>query len=290
MMIKRFVLLGALSVAAPAEAVQVEIDVTNLAASDGTALSPFFIGIHDGSFDAFDQGMAASTGVEAVAELGDGSGLAAEFATSQPSGLSGTVTAMSGAFGPGIFLPGGNGSITLDLDPSMHRYLTYASMVVPSNDYFIGNDSPTAIELFDAAGNFTGNDVIVTADQIWNAGTEVDDPANGPAFVAGQDATVGAAEGGIVSPDEDLSIFSGVATPAGYEFTAIPAGNADVARLSFSVVPEPSGIFLILVGATVAYCFSFRRHGETVWPRTANFAVRGMEGVHSSKVTKQRRP
>ena len=49
---------------------------------------------------------------------------------------------MQGGFGPGIFRPGASSWIDLDLDPSIHRYLTFGSMVVPSNDAFIGNNSP----------------------------------------------------------------------------------------------------------------------------------------------------
>jgi hypothetical protein len=252
------VVLGVLCCAPPVSAVEVAIDVTNLAPAGGVALSPFFIGAHNGSFDPFNAGAAAGLGIETVAELGDVAPLTAEFTASQPAGVSGVVTATSGGFGPGIFLPGGSGSIVLDLDPAIHRYLTYASMVVPSNDYFVGNDSPTSIELFDAMGNFTASSVVVTANQIWNAGTEIDNVAGGPAFVVGQDAMTGMPEGGLVSLDDNLSIFSGAATPAGYTFNSLPTGNAQIARLSLSVVPEPAGIVLALVGALAA-CLVVRR-------------------------------
>jgi hypothetical protein len=52
--------------------------------------------------------------------------------------------------------------------------MTFASMVVPSNDAFIGNHDPWAIELFDAAGNFKGKQVItVPGSMVWDAGTEL---------------------------------------------------------------------------------------------------------------------
>lgn len=260
-MVKKLAVLcvaSIVSVCTVASAVEIEVTITNLAESNGVALSPFFIGAHDGSFDAFDTGAAASTGIENIAELGNGSDLMTEFASAYPAGMSEIIKATSGAFGPGIYLPGGMGSMTLDLDPAMHRYVSYASMVVPSNDYFVGNDSPMAIELFDAGGNFTGGDVTVFASQIWDAGTEVDDPTNGPAFVMGQTITDGADEGGVVSLTGDLSTFDGVATPAEYDFTDVPTGNDAVARISFRVVPEPAGFALALLGS-MALCLVRRR-------------------------------
>lgn len=257
-MIRKAALLCVVSVAGTASAVEVRLDVANLASPNGVALSPFFVGFHDGSFDAFDEGAAAGMGIEAVAELGSDTGIAAELAAAYPSGVSGLVTATRGGFGPGIFLPGGSGNITLEVDPAMHRYLTYGAMVVPSNDYFIGNDAPNAVELFDAIGNFVGGEVIIYGDQIWNAGTEVDDPADGPAFVVGQDATTGTSEGGVVSFNDDLSLYSGASTPAGYDFTSLPTGGDAIARISFSVVPEPTGICIALFAAMSA-CFVFRR-------------------------------
>jgi hypothetical protein len=251
-MIRKAALLCVVSVAGTASAVEVRIDVANLAGPNGVALSPFFVGFHDGSFDAFDEGAAAGTGIEAVAELGSDTGIAAELAAAYPSGVSGLVTATSGGFGPGIFLPGGSGNITLDLDPVAHRYLSYGAMVVPSNDYFVGNGNPNAVELFDAMGNFTGSAVTITADQIWNAGTEVDDPADGPAFVVGQDATTGTSEGGVVSFNDDLSLYSGASTPAGYDFTSLPTGGDAIARISFAVVPEPAGLWLVALAAAAA--------------------------------------
>jgi hypothetical protein len=242
---------------ASARAVEVTIHIANLAGSNGVALSPFFVAFHDGTFDPFDAGMAANAGIEAIAELGSSDAIADSFATSHPAGISGTVGAMTGSFGPGIFLPGGMGGVPFNLDPIMHRYLTFGAMVVPSNDYFVGNDSPTAIEIFDDMGMFLGAEVMITADQIWQASTEVDDPADGPAFVDGQDALAGTAESGVISLDDDFSIFDGVLTPASYTFNNLPTGNNAIARIS--IVPEPAAALLTGSGALAIMCTLRRR-------------------------------
>lgn len=52
--------------------------------------------------------------------------------------------------------------------------LSYASMIIPSNDAFIGNHNPQGIELFDVAGNFNGKKIItILGSMVWDAGTEL---------------------------------------------------------------------------------------------------------------------
>ena len=74
--------------------------------------------------------------------------------------------------------PGQSVSLNITLDNNNlanTRYFSYASMIVPSNDGFIGNEDATAIEIFDGEGNFLGADIIVLGDEVWDAGTEVND-------------------------------------------------------------------------------------------------------------------
>lgn len=66
--------------------------------------------------------------------------------------------------------------VTLDnSDLANNRYFSYASMIAPSNDGFIGNEDPNGIEIFDAQGNFLGADITILGDRVWDAGTEVND-------------------------------------------------------------------------------------------------------------------
>jgi hypothetical protein len=244
-----FVLLALLTAAPAAMATQVQVSIKNLALDQGVALSPFTLIAHDGSFDAFDSGLsAAGTGIENVAEGGNGTLLISEATTAQASAVTDTLIATSGGFGPGIFLPGASGSATLSLDPTANRYLTYGAMVVPSNDAFLGNDDPTAVELFDGAGNFSALDFILYGSDIWDAGTEVNQ-LFGAAYVVGQNGALGDDEGGVVHKDLALfNIFNGQAIPSGGDFTQIPASRTPIASVSFKVVPEPSTILLLAFG------------------------------------------
>ncbi|QSB03335.1 spondin domain-containing protein [Methylomonas sp. EFPC1] len=224
-----------------AEAAQVTLSFSNLSAANGPALSPFFIALHDGTFDAFDLGTTASSAIEAIAEMGSGAGLSSAFAA---GGTSATVTAAVNAFGPGIFLPGAKGSVTLDLDPVKNRYLSYFAMVVPSNDRFVGNDSPTEIELFDAQGHFTGGTFVENGSSIWDAGTELDG-TTGAAFLVGSNALDSPAQNGTIQANHDFAVYAGLGTPAGYNFTDLPGANTPLLQISaVSQVPVPAAAWL----------------------------------------------
>lgn len=232
--------------ASQAFAVDVRVTIENLSAADSVALSPFTLAAHDGTFDAFDSGSTASAGVEDVAELGDGTNLISEVSTAQPSAVTDTLIATSGGFGPGIFPPGASGSIVLSLDPAMHRYLSYGSMVVPSNDAFLGNDSPTAVELFDAGGNFVATDFTLTGSAIWDAGTETNQ-TTGAAYIVGEDATLGTDEGGTIQAVNLATQFTpylGSTTPLLETFSTVPGAGTAFVSFSFERVPEPSSATL----------------------------------------------
>jgi MYXO-CTERM domain-containing protein len=230
-------------------AVDVRVTIRNLSADNSVALSPFSLAAHNGSFDAFDSGAAAGMATENVAELGDGTDFISDAMAAQATAVTATAIATQNAFGPGIFRPGGSGSIVLSLDPMQNRYLSFGAMVVPSNDAFLGNDSPTAVELFDAGGSFVATDFTLNGGDIWDAGTEVNQ-LTGAAYVVNQDATMGTTEGGVVAPaplPAQFTVYSGAMTPAGETFSVIPGADTPVASFSFEVVPEPASAALAIL-------------------------------------------
>jgi hypothetical protein len=252
-----FALLG--QSAGYAEPVQVKVTITSLAPANGAAFSPVFIGAHDGTYTSFTSGTAAGAGIRNVAELGSSTSVASEFATVQPNGIASTIIASTNGFGPGIFLPGGSGSAILILDPVKNRYLNFGSMVVPSNDTFMGNASPTAVPLFDANGSFIAQTFTVSGSQLWDAGSEVNG-LSGAAFVAGSNAMDRTAENSVVTQINATTQFTpylNASTPANYTFTKPPAATDQVASFSFQVVPEPTSIALF--GAITAFVIGRRR-------------------------------
>jgi Ca2+-binding RTX toxin-like protein len=176
------------------------IEIENLAPTKGTLLTPVWFGFHNGMFDTYDRGRPASLGVERIAEDGTVSVIGNEFRQSGFGTVAGAVTGpLVGA--PGPIDPGETGSFTVTLDASNpnSRYFNYASMVLPSNDFFIANGNERAHEIFDAKGNFLGADFTVLGSQVLDAGTEVNDeiPAN-TAFFGQSVPNTGTVENGVV--------------------------------------------------------------------------------------------
>ena len=162
-------------VAEPVQAEEVVVTIENLSEENGLFFTPVWVGFHAGGFDLFDAGTATLPGsvLERLAEDGDVEAVQAEFDARVPSGVGGFVLGPEGFPDVPVFDPGETGSATFELDPTQNRYMSFAAMVVPSNDAFIGNDNPTSIELFDEAGNFVGPQTIrILGSEVWDAGTE----------------------------------------------------------------------------------------------------------------------
>jgi len=163
-------------------ATTVRFSVKNQAPTGGMFLTPVWLGVHDGSFDLFNAGDAASMGIERMAEDGDFAALAADFEAADV-GIGQVVLNPEGFAGAPLFDPGFSTVGLLQLDASQHRYLSYASMLVPSNDAFIANDNPMAYPLFDDSGNFTGPvSVSISGQQVWDAGTEANTESDAAFF------------------------------------------------------------------------------------------------------------
>lgn len=218
--------------------VDVTVTFENLAPTNSVSFAPLRVGFNNGTFDSFDINTAATAPIISVAEGGSGSDWFPAFAAADPGAVLGTV---AGTGGP--FLPGGSNSATFRIDTDVNQFFTFASMVVPSNDLFIGNDNPAGIRLFDAAGNLLVSQINQTAAQIWDAGSEQAIAANA-AFLVGGNNDDRVAQNGVVTFDfSELNVYDGLVTAAGYTFDAdLITGSTAIARISFSstAVPEPS--------------------------------------------------
>jgi hypothetical protein len=239
-------------------AVEVQVRIENLSPANGTFLTPFWVGFHNGGFDLYDSGVAASPALERLAEDGDTGPLSTAFLASGAGTVDGTIATTAA---PPPFAPGevATMNFTLDAGSPMSRYLGYASMIIPSNDAFIANGNPLAHEIFDAGGNFLGADFVVLGSMALDAGTEVNDelPAN-TAFFGQAAPDTGVAQNGVVAAHPGLlPVGSGgiLADPmfAGADFTA---QGYQLARITVTQVPEPPSGLLVLVAAVA---FAWRR-------------------------------
>jgi len=263
---QRFIaLLGfavGLGVHTQALATQIEVTIENLTPGGGLYFTPVWVGFHDGSFDTFDIGAPASASLEALAEGGDAAGISADFG-SVAGGQQGLVFAPSGFPGAPVFDPGDSASITFNLDPGSNRFFSFASMVIPSNDAFIGNANPAAYEIFDATGVYTGPlDLLVLGSEVWDAGTEVNDGMGAPFSTLGGSSTD---EIATIGQHAGLGVLLGTTTAAGTTIDPVAGdftlNGYQLARITVSRVPEPHLFAMLGLGLVAMRVAGRRRRG-----------------------------
>ena len=155
-------------------------DKDGLAAQDGSrypfAISPGVCVVSKDKTEFFKVGKRASSALEAQAEDGDTSLLAATLASSAGAANTGVFNKPVGSNMPGPLLPGGAFEFTFKAVQGMK--LNLAAMFGQSNDLFYA--PAKAIDLFDAKGMPATGDVTSLV-QLWDAGTEVNQaPGIGP--------------------------------------------------------------------------------------------------------------
>lgn len=166
----------------------IRVTITNENPNGGFYFTPFWIAGHNGTFDMYDRGSYSQPnwpGMTEIAENGNTGPLGGIFAASG-AGMAGgrSMTVTADMLPPGVFSPGESATVDFDMGDSMvNRYLSYASMVIPSNDLFIGNDDAMAHEVFDAMGHFNGPfDILIYGRMVNDNGTEVNNAFGDAAF------------------------------------------------------------------------------------------------------------
>ena len=188
----------AFAAAASVHGAGVKVIIENLAPDNGTWLTPFWVGFHDGSFDTHDVGSPASMELERLAEDGNTGPMSEVFMMSGAGNAQGTIISSEGI--PPL-APGESATMTFILDGTdpMNRYFSFASMVIPSNDAFIGNDGPTAHQIFDGEGDFLGAFIMIYGSDVKDAGTEINDELpEHTAFFGQSEPDSGVDENGVV--------------------------------------------------------------------------------------------
>jgi hypothetical protein len=173
-----------------------QITLTNL--SNNQPLSPLSALLHDGNYQAWSIGSAASEGLELLAEGGDNSRFLTDYAEM-------LISYESGAAPVG---PGSSDSIMIMGEISSDMQLTFASMLVNTNDAFTG------LTGFDLAALEVGQESQYDL-PIYDAGTEdnselqgtIPGPADGgEGFnTARDDVDVVTRHPGVVSQDDGYS-------------------------------------------------------------------------------------
>jgi hypothetical protein len=250
-------LCGALALYLPsANAALIQVEVENKSPTNGLFFTPVWVGFHNGSFDTFDVGSTASTALERLAEDGNAAELGTSLTGTQADAVGAVILAPDGFAGAPIFDPGDVSSSIFDLDPTSHRFLNYASMLIPSNDAFFGNDA--ALELFTAMGDFVGDITItVLGRNIYDAGTEANTETDA-AFLnqSGPNQGITTADpiglhAGFLPGGNILGATNGAGfffDPTLADFTR-NGGLVEIAEIRISQVPEPSTAVLLALAA-----------------------------------------
>ncbi len=239
-----------------AHAARITVTIENLAPVGGNYLTPVWIGIHDGSFDLYDSGAVASAALERLAEDGSTAPLATAFLAFGAGSVEGTA-------GPPL-APGAVNTISFELDPSAasSRYLSFATMIIPSNDAFVANGDPLAYPIFDAAGNFLGASFFIMGGAVLDAGTEVNDeiPAN-TAFFGQMAPDTGTVEGGVIGlhPGFLSAGSGGILDDPMFANADFTAPGYPIAQIRVVLeLPEP-GLLALLALCGVALAAASRR-------------------------------
>ncbi|MEM6641044.1 MAG: spondin domain-containing protein [Pseudomonadota bacterium] len=242
-------------------ATTVEVTITNNAPNGGVYLTPVWVGFHDGSFDSYDGGAPSAPALEALAEDGNTGPISQVFAGT----LAGDPVAgrVQGTLGGAPIAPGQTVTQTFDLTgDGANTYFSYASMVLPSNDYYVANGNPLAHSL-QALFDGIANEIVFnigTAGTVNDAGTEINDFAtsagNGlfPGLGGGQSGPNQGADEGGVNANVLGDPFGGfLNTPGGFDLSLFNFNDTSlyangIATVRIRVVPIPAALPLFACG------------------------------------------
>ena len=148
------------------------VRIENVSEREDVLLAPGVFVVHADPGPIFTAGEAdRESGLEALAEDGDPSGLAVALEGYMGVKQVGVFNTPSGADAPGPLAPGGAYEFTFTAEP--HTYLSFATMFVQSNDLFYA-PGEEGLTLFDEEGLPVSGEVTELV-FLWDAGTEVNE-------------------------------------------------------------------------------------------------------------------
>ena len=237
-----------------AEAKRLLITFENLVQTGGFFFTPVYGAFHDNSgFDIFTVGEASSPVFERLAEDGTFTQLRDDRVANFPDSQGFALNAGVGPIGPQSSV-----SFEIDVDGNINTHFVFATMVIPSQDAFIGLDE--SVELFDSNGNFISPfSLTLDSSDIYDAGTEDNSDNSAVAFLNQGAPDTGAVENNPIGLHEGLSdaiLDAGFIGPNGNipfsreaaDFTQ--PGFGPIARITVTAVevPEPSSLAMLGFG------------------------------------------
>lgn len=151
-------LVGVMGISSNALAAEFEVTVTNITA--GVYFTPLIVSAHPSNVAMFNVGGTASEQLQAIAEGGDVSGMAALLES----------IGASVATGDGLLAPGASASFTVSSSDA-NTVLSVSGMLLPTNDGFVGLNSVALPSSMNATARFSARG--------YDAGTEANDEVIG---------------------------------------------------------------------------------------------------------------
>lgn len=237
---------GGLAFSASAQAVT-SIRVT-VETTGPVGLAPGFAAFSDGSFDLFAPGSTSSAALENLAETGSPAGLVASLGSNSGGAILGPGV---GPGSPPIFAQGASGSAIFSVADG-HNMFNFASMLLPSNDWFIGNGNAADLDVSSLLGAAAGTSLMFDFVNVWDGGTELEDfdfsPGNGLIGITnpgGGEADFGTDQNGVISLVSGPDPFAAFANAdAGFNSTQFDFTGQTIATVTLEVIPEPSTALL----------------------------------------------
>ncbi|MCY4045541.1 MAG: spondin domain-containing protein [Cellvibrionales bacterium] len=130
------ILLSLASISSLTQAAELEITLTN--ATQGVYFTPVLLAAHSTPGELFRVGTQASSALEALAEGGSIDAANTNLLNASANIAEGAADAPGASDGP--VAPGGSFTVTLTTDDN-NPYLSLASLLLPTNDGFVGLDS-----------------------------------------------------------------------------------------------------------------------------------------------------
>lgn len=208
--------------------------------------APVIAGFSNGSYDIFSVGSPASSALRTLAEVG------------APSGFTGALAPPEGGpvFGnnpsPPIFTPNGGMNSAVFTVSNTNNTFNMASMLLPSNDWFVGTDN--GVSITSLLGAAPGTTLQFDLSTVYDAGTESEDflySAGNPVIGhsgganAGVNMNITSNPVSVVTGADPFSTFANI--DAGFDTTAFDFSGTPIARVTLTTVPEPDAGVLALI-------------------------------------------
>ena len=164
------------------------MSVENLSPANGLYLGPMWAGFHDGTFDLYNTSQMIDNTFAPLVEDANPSQLLTLFMSENDNFKQGVISGLDGTAIPPVIDPGETAFVNIDVDTSSPatRFFSYMAKIAPSNDAFIGNEQPTQYPVFNGSGTFTPVTIMVTGQQVLDAGVEVNDELPQNTYFFGQ--------------------------------------------------------------------------------------------------------